>query len=756
MLLKNVGLILEKYGRSSSFFRSCFEKISLEGEKQRLANDIQFIESYRIWKNYCESVYESAQINTDLFYRHCYFLYLGRKVLNQLISNHNSDKKPSNGSWELIEDYLSNFNVKLPNIIKKITEWIKIIDDDQIDISDFLKSDESEEPKRLKEHRLDVFGELYEDLFGFDTRHKSGEYYTEEFLAEAMVNDQYLIGTYCLDPACGAGVFLLCIVQRILTSDISLEQKIGAIDKLYGIDNNPFALFSSIMNLMLLARSEKIEKIPRLIEADFLFSELDLPPLDLIIGNPPWIVINGLKSSQYADKIKTLGLRYGIVRGAKYATTTEICTIFIYRALEFLKIEGKVFFVTPASLLNGEQHALFRQFKKMGDIKVWLFEKDIFRIHSICFLASRKDNMNNETIQAIKMGVSKNITQLIVKETLFYKPSYIEIKSNKIKMRLVGRYIPFFKDTTLPRIDSAYITQFKQGASLVPRSLVLVRIKEQIDDYAIIEPDPDLISKKDSNWDNCRYQETKVEKKYIFKAVKSTDMIPFGLISHTTAFLPIEKIEQNKKGKTHFIFSTKISQPFAQDHFQRILELYIQNQKDNAKILTLEQRLNYGHALTKPEQHSPLKVIYAGIGTIVKACFLKEPFIIDTSVYYYVPESEEEAYYLVAYLNSNIITENVRLIGSTGQGGSLRNIHKTPLKFGLKKFDKNNENHLKLVELGKSAENRVQEIIKHNLDDNKNKNKPLTRVKIQSIILQDEILKRIVREIDLYLKKEIN
>ncbi|MHA1563215.1 MAG: hypothetical protein ACTSPA_13945, partial [Promethearchaeota archaeon] len=93
-------------------------------------------------------------------------------------------------------------------------------------------------------------------------------------------------------------------------------------------------------------------------------------------------------------------------------------------------------------------------------------------------------------------------------------------------------------------------------------------------------------------------------------------------------------------------------------HYKKLQEIYLKNKKIGAKIETLEKRLNYGKALTDPRQFKTPKVIYNGIGSIVKGAILTDSMIIDTSLYFYVPKNLDEAYYIIGYLNSPYITEH--------------------------------------------------------------------------------------------------
>lgn len=766
MFFKVMSDFVGRFGEPSTIFKDLIQELKTKADRLKQENNQIYLKNISTWKEYCEEVYESYQISEDLFFRHCYFIIIGKSLLDQLISESSDEENQQNHSWNIINEYLKRMNAEIPGFLIEIVEWFFIDENAGMLPKIQLKR------KAKKEKSWDPLGELYESLFNFDTRHKSGEYYTEYNLASAMVSDQYRLKDYCMDPACGSGIFLISICNKILKSDLLLNEKEDSIKRLYGIDMNPFAIFSAILNHLLLFQEHSIKILPNLICSDYLLTKKRLPKFNLIIGNPPWVVINGLKSAEYVEQIKDIGNRYGIIRGAKFVTSTEICTLFVYRSLEYLQDSGTVFFITPASLINGEQHALFRQFKGMSDIRIWLFEKDIFRIHSICFKAKRNNRGQNDKIDAELLGFDEKTQKFEVKNKMQYKPSYVEEKSNDISTRIVGRLIPDQKDISLAKEDSDYITLFKQGASLVPRSLVMVQIEKIENGIATIIPDPNLKSKVDGTWGISAFEKAEVEADYVFKIIKSTDMVPFSIISHNYAFLPIEVKHPKKTGKkvqsnlslfldgdfsqienspVDKMYSTAIKKPLAKKHFEKLSEIYEQYQKDNAKIMTLEHRLNYGRALTRTDQHAPLKVIYAGIGSIVKSCVLKEPYIIDTSVYYIIPDSEDEAYYLTAYLNSDIITENVQLIGSTGQSGTLRNIHKTPLKFGLKKYDPSNETHKQLADLGRQAERLVIDLIEK---DKIEQNQQLSRRSIQNIILQNEELKEIIKEIDLKIKRQ--
>ena len=124
--------------------------------------------------------------------------------------------------------------------------------------------------------------------------------------------------------------------------------------------------------------------------------------------------------------------------------------------------------------------------------------------------------------------------------------------------------------------------------------------------------------------------------------------------------------------------------------------------------------MNYNNKLLHENQRIPKKVVYNGIGSIVKAAYIHSDAVVDSSLYYYIPKSEMEAYYLVGILNSPTITDFTNQMGSTGAGGSLRNIHKNPLKCNIFQY-KGTPTQKMIAKLAMSIETFVH---KYCLDSN--------------------------------------
>ena len=704
----------------------------------------KIIDGYKKWAEKFSKIYPVDEIKEDLYVKHCLLIFTITSILIHKILK----LKPLKiNEIQQLDTFLQKlFNIlKLPDYFQSFLQ-IKEIKEFQIKLISNISSFEIENE--------DIFTDLYQKLIENTTKHSKGEFYTHPTLAQIMISDVYKIGMKTLDPTCGSGTFLLEIINLVVRSNLSYEEKEKAINNVVGCDINPIAcimaranLFLSYDGFWLKSMEIKIFEINLLTDNKFqpIFQS---PSFDLIIGNPPWLVLNRIPSKSEKEQVKKLGKELGILRGGKYQTSTELTTIFIYKMIrDFLKTDGLIFFVTPASLATGAQHSLFRQFCGLKNIEIWAFDEDVFRIHNLCFKANKGISDFSERIK-IRWKLyhcSKNPIKLGLKSVSTYIPSKIlggrEFRSDAPNLTPnknlhVGRLIP---ESQLPKQTeniSDYKKLFRQGASLVPRNLLFIDIIKKKNDLKLItiQPSKSIQSKKYSTWKFIAYEQAKVDSSQIFSVAKSTGLIPFNYLLPYNVFLPLEKGKNNE-----YILKTPKSQS-SMKHYQELQEIYLKNKKIGAKIETLEKRLNYGNALTDPRQFKTPKVIYGGIGSIVKAAILTDSMIIDTSLYFYVPKNLEEAYYIMGYLNSPYTTERVKLLGSTGARGSLRNIHKHPFNIEFPVFDTNNKLHRSIELLSREMELYVKGFFnnfRENLDNSEIKPKS-----IQIRLLKDSKYKK--------------
>ena len=104
----------------------------------------------------------------------------------------------------------------------------------------------------------DLLKKLYQYLVPREVRHKLGEYYTPDWLAEFILNEVGYQGNTLkrlLDPACGSGTFLVLAIQRARQygrrhQEPPLETAKRITTNIWGFDLNPLAVIASRTNYL--------------------------------------------------------------------------------------------------------------------------------------------------------------------------------------------------------------------------------------------------------------------------------------------------------------------------------------------------------------------------------------------------------------------------------------------------------------------------------------------------------------------------
>jgi len=116
---------------------------------------------------------------------------------------------------------------------------------------------------RQVEH--DVLKTLYESVIDAETRHKLGEYYTPDWLAQKMVEQVYTdpLTQRLLDPSCGSGTFLFWALRHVLAAcdDAGMSNREAletAVARVHGIDLHPVAVTLARVTYLLALTPERL------------------------------------------------------------------------------------------------------------------------------------------------------------------------------------------------------------------------------------------------------------------------------------------------------------------------------------------------------------------------------------------------------------------------------------------------------------------------------------------------------------------
>ena len=235
-----------------------------------------------------------------------------------------------------------------------------------------------------------------------DKKGADGAFYTPMFLADIVVNqlwddlsdEQRVNGIFC-DPACGSGIFLVRMFQRLVAHHCRIKNKNHATwgdlqaiaRRLHGGDINSSAVRIAAFSLYIaLLEQSNPPDLPALINAGKLLPSLygvtllpgldffevaDEPKFDAVIGNPPWKGRSGqvtsaqkwLKTHGYPDPEK------------------EIAWGFVWKALKVVKRDGLIAFLVPAMGVLHNTSAEEARRRLLRDARI----RRIVNLSDLCF-----------------------------------------------------------------------------------------------------------------------------------------------------------------------------------------------------------------------------------------------------------------------------------------------------------------------------------------------------------------------------------
>lgn len=573
----------------------------------------------------------------------------------------------------------------------------------------------------------DIFREIYEDIIERKERHKAGEYYTPEWLVQLILDDVLTsweegkdrVIPKVLDPACGSGTFLYHAIRHLVEKGASLRD---IIKNVAGIDINPIATLIAKANY-LITISDLIEGSERItlpiytkdcLKSPDLFDyDVKIEKYDIIIGNPPWVVMRSMKNREYQNFLKKEVLNYHLLenKDVHLFTQMELATLFFCKCADlYLKKDGIIAFVMPKSVLAGTIHHInFRRFRRPPIMLVKIIDlegvKPLFNIPS-CVLIGLKD------------GTTK---YPVLSERYIGELPDRNVKFSEAKVRLsteVYNYIP----PDFSAEASYYYDKFKVGASIFPRSLYFVDIISRTNSQVIVKTTNEIYNIVKDPWKIVL--EGRIEDEFLYTTLLAWEIIPFGYIKLHLVILPIKE-----QSNGYRLLNTNDLQ---RDGFtgtgewlKRAHEIWHKRRtkKSEKRFPSLVDRLNYNNLLTIQNPSRRYDVLYNATGTNLVSCVIDKQllpcfmvngkevktkgFIVDVKTWFFETESETEAYYLSAIFNSEIISRVIKPFQPRGLFGA-RAIHRRPLLFAIPEFDNNDDMHLKLVDIGRECHKKVR------------------------------------------------
>lgn len=191
-----------------------------------------------------------------------------------------------------------------------------------------------------------AIGAAYERSLVPAARQRAGAHLTPEPIARGLLNlmPRAAPTDRVLDPAVGGAAFLLVAADELVARGAS------AVDvpaRLHGVDNDPGAVAIAEAALALWCLDHQVEPhpLPSIVHGDGLLD--DLPIVERVVGNPPFL--NQLRSASSRDAARRDALRERF--GGLLGSYTDDAWLFLAAGLAALTETGTLAMVQPLSVL---------------------------------------------------------------------------------------------------------------------------------------------------------------------------------------------------------------------------------------------------------------------------------------------------------------------------------------------------------------------------------------------------------------------
>ena len=204
----------------------------------------------------------------------------------------------------------------------------------------------------------DIIGDAYEIFMGDAIKGQSGQFFTPQNAAEALVS---LVApspeNSIIDPACGAGGFLVATIKYWNNQYFNFTN-----NNLYGVDKDIYLTRLAKIHLACMGQStKKIQCADSLVWDETILGRRD-SQFDIVLTNPPFGVNIQAGTSETLSNFD-LAYKYRKVKGGPLKKTDSINEsvapqiVFLEQCVKLVKTGGKIGIVVPESMISNKKYA---------------------------------------------------------------------------------------------------------------------------------------------------------------------------------------------------------------------------------------------------------------------------------------------------------------------------------------------------------------------------------------------------------------
>lgn len=417
---------------------------------------------------------------------------------------------------------------------------------------------------------------------------------------------------------------------------------------------------------------------------------------NVIVGNPPWVAFRHM-SADLQTRFRDLAKSERVFVGGKLATQNDLCALFTVRvAWLYLRSGGRLAFVLPLAALTRGQFEKFRtgifENVRLRFDETWTMDdrvQPLFPVPS-CAIFTTKRRIGQQMVD--------KIVRRAYAGTLPFRDAPEEIADK----RLVVDNNPGDPTEASFVGGSVYRSQFRQGATLVPRFLCFVERRN----LGALGSDPNapyvasLRPKLENKaWKHVAGIEGRVEKEFLRTVLLGESILPYRVWRHFEGVIPV-----TAKGE---VLSADMALNRGYQgitEWMREAEAAWNGNASESNSLTLTGRWNYHGGLSSQFPIPSLRVVYAASGTVPCATVVHDTdAVVEHGLYGFRSATRLEANYLSAILNCEYARKLIAEMQARGQWGA-RHFDKVIFNLPIPRFDPANALHRELANAATEAE----------------------------------------------------
>lgn len=451
---------------------------------------------------------------------------------------------------------------------------------------------------------------------------------------------------------------------------------------------------------------------------------------DIVIGNPPWVRYSSLSKINQA-RLKTEAGFSAVWVGGKAATANDLCAYFFARAVAlYMRRAGKIAFVLPYAAMSRDPYTKFRK----GDFQhraqpvavrftdAWTFPSDVQPLFPVpsCVLFAQGSHLP----RPLPKKVTRHSGVLPTRDAT---PEMAD-------KCLSAKADDWPADTGVSA--SPYREKFRQGATLVPRRLVIV---ERLPASGRLGGNPQAprvrgrTSKQDkAPWKTLDPLEGPIEAEFLRPVYMGESIAPYRVLSNVTGVIPWNPNTREVMDKDG---AYSVGKRLLAEWLTKAEAVW---NKHSSGAMNWRAQCDYFGKLSSQFPVAPIRVFFAGSGSQPAAVRISDKEAVAEHALYWIScASKLEADYLCSILNSETARAAAEQWQSIGQWGA-RHFDKAVFNLPIPLFDAANPLHNALAKGAAKAEKLAAKV-----ELKEGEHFPRTRKRIRQALIANGVAAKI-------------